>query len=382
LKYLPLIWSGIWRRPGRAVLLLLQIVSAFTLFGVLQGVSSGTKHAIASTHSDRLYVASRVSVSEPLPIALLERIRSMPGVRDVTPRAAFGGSYRTPQQGMPVIAIDAGSFFRIFDELSVSRQAVEMLKRTTAGAIVGSELARRYGWKVGDRFVLQSSVIKRDGSRDWSFDVVGIFDARATFGTPPPTAVLANFDYVNNARAHDADRTNMFIATVREASDAGAVSLAIDNAFANSAYETRTTSEGDLVSTQIQQTVDLDFIVRAIVAAVLFALLLATGALMMQSVRERTPELAVLKALGFSDRRVLTLLLIESITFCMVAAAIGLTIGAALLPRARSLVGIASMPSSVAVVGLACALVLALVAGAAPALRASRLRVVDALAGR
>jgi putative ABC transport system permease protein len=169
---------------------------------------------------------------------------------------------------------------------------------------------------------------------------------------------------------------------VREASDAGAVSLAIDNAFANSAYETRTNSEGDLVSTQIQQTVDLDFIVRAIVAAVLFALLLATGALMMQSLRERTPELAVLKALGFSDRRVLMLLLIESITFCMAAAAIGLAIGAALLPRARALVGIASMPPSVAVGGLACALVLALVAGAAPAVRASRLRVVDALAGR
>jgi putative ABC transport system permease protein len=133
LKYLPLIWSGIWRRRGRAVLLLLQIVSAFTLFGVLQGVSSGTKQAIASTHSDRLYVASRVSVSDPLPIGLLERIRSIPEVRDVTPRAAFGGSYGTPQQGMPVIAVDAEPFFRIFDELSVSPHAVQMLKRTTAG---------------------------------------------------------------------------------------------------------------------------------------------------------------------------------------------------------------------------------------------------------
>lgn len=382
MKYLPLIWSGIWRRRGRAVLLLLQIVSAFTLFGVLQGVSSGTKQAIATTHSDRLYVASRVSASDPLPIALLERIRSMPGVRDVTPRAVFGGSYWTPQQGMPVIAVDAQPFFRIFDELSVAPEAVEMLNRTTAGAIIGSELARRYGWKVGDRFVLQSSVVNRDGSHNWSFDIVGVFDARPTFGTPPPTAVIANFDYVNNARARDADRTNMFIATVRDASDAGAVSLAIDSDFANSAHETRTKSEGDLVSTQIQQTVDLDFIVRAVVAAVLFALLLATGALMMQSLRERTPELAVLKALGFSDRRILVLLLIESITFCMVGAAIGLAIGAALLPQARSLVGIASMPPSVAVAGLVCALALALVAGAAPALCGSRLRVADALAGR
>ena len=136
------------------------------------------------------------------------------------------------------------------------------------------------------------------------------------------------------------------------------------------------------MSTQIQQTVDLDFIVRTVVAAVFFALLLATGALMMQSLRERTPELAVLKAIGFSDRRILMLLLVESIAFCMVAAVIGLAIGGALLTQASALVGIASMPPVVVAAGLACALVLALIAGAAPALRASRLWVVDALAGR
>ncbi len=139
---------------------------------------------------------------------------------------------------------------------------------------------------------------------------------------------------------------------------------------------------GDLVSAQIQQTVDLDFIVRAVIAAVFFALLLSIGALMMRSLRERTPELAVLKAVGFSDRRVLVLMLAESITFCVVASAIGLAIGAALMPLARGLVGIARMPGIVAVAGLGCALILALVAGAAPALRGSRLQVSDALAGR
>jgi putative ABC transport system permease protein len=371
-----------WRRRGRAVLLLLQIVSAFTLFGVLQGVSSGTKQAIAETHSNRLYIASKVNVSDPLPIALLARIRAIPGIRDVTPRAVVIGTYRTPEQGMPVLAVDAEPFFRIFDELSVSRDAVAKLAGTRTGAIIGSELAQRFGWKVGDRFVLQSSVIKRDGSQDWAFDVVGVFDSRPTFGTPPPTAVIANFDYVNTARVSDADRTNMFMATARNAADAGAVSLAIDAAFANSSNETRTQSEGDLVSTNIQQTVDLDFIVRAVVAAVFFALLLATGALMMQSLRERTSELAVLKTVGFSERRILALLLAESITFCVVSAAIGLGIAAALLPRAKSLVGIASMPTAVVTAGLVCALLLGLIAGAAPALRASRLQVVDALAGR
>lgn len=382
MKFLPLIWSGMWRRRGRAVLLLLQIVSAFTLFGVLQGVSSGTKHAIEQTHSDRLYIASKVNVSDPLPIALLERIRAIAGVRDVTPRAVIIGTYQTPEQGMPVIAVDAEPFFRIFDELTVSDEAVMKLASTRTGAIIGSELAQRFGWKIGDRFVLKSPVIKRDGSQDWSFDVVGVFDSQPTFGTPPPRAVIANFDYVNTARVSDADRTNMFMATVDDVENAGAVSLAIDTAFANSSNETRTQSEGDLVSTNIQQTVDLDFIVRAVVAAVFFALLLATGALMMQSLRERTSELAVLKTLGFSDRRILTLLLVESIAFCVVSAAIGLGIAAVLLPRAKSLVGIASMPTVVVTAGLLCALLLGLIAGAAPALRASRLQIVDALAGR
>jgi putative ABC transport system permease protein len=209
-----------------------------------------------------------------------------------------------------------------------------------------------------------------------------VYTAQGTYGTPPPTGIVTNFDYVNQARATDADRTNMFIATVKNADAAGAVSLSIDNAFANSDHETRTRSEGDLVSTQLKQTIDLDFIVRAVVTAVFFALLLATGALMMRSLRERTPELAVLKAVGFSDRRVLVLILAESITFCVLASVIGLAIGAALLPLARSLVGIVRMPLIVGVAGVGFALILALVAGAAPALRGSRLQVADALAGR
>jgi putative ABC transport system permease protein len=383
MKYLPLIWSGIWRRRGRAVLMLLQIVCAFTLFGVLQGVSSGTRQAIEATHGDRLYVASRISASEPLPIAMLERLRATPGIRDVSPRAVLLGTAGKSDRSFPVIAVDAEPFFRIYDEMEVSPAgAVKTLASTRAGALVGSELARRYRLKIGDRFTLRSPLRRREGSSDWEFEIVGLYTAHGTYGTPPPTAMIANFDYVNQSRATDVDRSNMFLATVVNAGEAGAVSLAIDNAFANSAHETRTQVEGELVTAQIQQTVDLDYIVRAVVAAVFFALLLSIGALMMRSLRERTPELAVLKAVGFSDRRILALILAESTTFCVAASAIGLATGAALLPLARGLVGITRMPWIVAAAGLGYALILALIAGAVPALRGSRLQVVDALAGR
>jgi putative ABC transport system permease protein len=268
MKYLPLIWSGIWRRRGRAVLMLLQIVIAFTLFGVLQGVSSGTRQAIAATHSDRLYIASRVSASDPLPIALLDRIRSVPGIRDVSPRAILLGSSGKSVQRFPVIAVEAEPFLRIYDEITVSPDAVKRLAGTPTGALVGSELATRRRMKIGDRMVLQSPTARRDGSHDWSFELVGVYTTHGTYGTPPPTAVIANFDYVNQARATDANRSNMFLATVNSASEAGAVSLAIDNAFANSSHETRTQSEGNLVSTNLKHKVDMDFIVSAEVEAV------------------------------------------------------------------------------------------------------------------
>jgi putative ABC transport system permease protein len=383
-KYLPLIWSGIWRQRARAVLMLLQMISAFTLFGVLQGVSSGTKQAIAATHPDRLYVTSSVSTSDLLPIALLERIRAIPGVRAVTPRTVLVGTYVNPDQRLPIIAADPGPFFRAYDELTVSPStAVKALASAPTGAIIGGELAKRHGWKIGDRIVFQSPVARHDGSHAWTFDVVGTYAAPdQLFGTPPPTAIVANFSYVNEARANDADRVLGFVLTVHDVNEAGAVGLAIDNTFANSDHETRTQSEGDLVSTNIQKTVDLDFIVRSIVAAVFFALLLSISALMMRSLRERTPELAVLKTVGFSDDRVLMLILSESIAFCLCASVIGLAVGAALLTQARPLVGITRMPPIVVAAGLGCALILALVSGAVPAVRGSRLQVADALAGR
>jgi putative ABC transport system permease protein len=382
MKYLPLIWSGIWRWHGRSVLMLLQIATAFALFGVLQGLDSGEKLAIASAHGDRLYITSRLTTGDPLPIGMLPRIRSLPGIRAVTPRAVIVGTYMRPNQHVPVIGADVEPFFRIYDELKVSPdQAVQVLKNTRGAAIIGSGLMKLYGLKLGDRLVLDSPVAKRDGSRAWTFDVVGEYRGPENQpGTPPPTGVIANFDYINEARASNADRADMFMATVVDARQTGAVSLAIDNAFANSDHETHTQSEGDLLTTQLQRTVDLDFIVHSIIAAVFFASLLATAALMMQSLRERTPELAVLKTAGFSDHRILVLSLAESIAFCLLAAAIGLAAGAALLPQARHYVGIARTPPIVFAQGFGYALLLALITGLVPAMLSARLRVVDALA--
>lgn len=380
MKYGPLIWAGIWRKRSRTVLLLLQIAVAFVLFGVLQGVDAGINRAIAEAHGDRLYVASAVAMGNPLPLAMLARIRSVPGVEYVVERANFSGTYQNPNQHIPCAAVSAASFFKMYTEAKTSAGAVHALEADRTGAIIGIKTLRRYGWKIGEHIVLNASVPKRDGSHAWGFDIVG------TYHVPdqPSQSVLliTNFKYLNDGRLTNRNHVDDFIAQIAHPQDAGTISLAIDNRFANSPNQTHTQSGAELAVAQTQQLGDIGFLAHGIIGAVFFALLLATGALMMQSFRERIAELAVLKTLGFTDRNVLALMLSESLVLCTVSAALGLGVGAALLPLARREIGMALVPGTVFAEGLGCAVVLALIGAWIPARRGARLQLVDALAGR
>jgi putative ABC transport system permease protein len=222
-------------------------------------------------------------------------------------------------------------------------------------------------------------VPRADGSREWAFDIVGTY---ASLDDDEANALIANFAYVDEARFTGRDTVQMFVAKIANPADAAPIGLAIDNAFANSDHETRTQSEADLAAGQVQRIGDLNYLARAIIAAVFFAMLFATGALMMQSIRERTPELAVLKTVGFSDRLVMGLIVAEAVTFCVFSAGIGLAVGAIVLRSARSFIGIAGMPLVTALAGLVCAVLLALIGSSVPSWRGLKLQVVDALAGR
>ena len=175
MKYFFLVWSGMWRKRMRAALILLQICVAFTLFGVLQGLDTGIRQAINKAHADRMYVLSRVSSGDSLPLGLLADIKRVPGVVAVTYESGLGGTYQTPDQQIGANAVDAASFAGIFPEIVIPPSQLAALARTRTGAIVGAELMRRYGWKIGQRITIQSPLTQRDGSRDWSFDIVGIF---------------------------------------------------------------------------------------------------------------------------------------------------------------------------------------------------------------
>lgn len=380
MKYLFLIWSGIWRKRTRAALILLQVTVAFTLFGVLQGLDTGIKQAINKAHANRMYVLSRVSSGDSLPLALLADIQRVRGVTAVTYESGIGGTYQNPDQQIGASAVEAESFARIFPEIVIPPSQLQALASTRTGAVVGAQLMQRYGWKIGQRVTIQSPLTQRDGSRDWSFDIVGVFTEP---DDPDRTnSLIINYAYLNEAREANRDTLGAFVIQIDDPKRSASIGHDIDALFANSSHETRTQSESDIAASQVQRIGDIDFLAHAVTAAAFFALLFATGALMMQTIRERTSEIAVLKTFGFADRRVMGLILAEALVSCVLGAAIGLTIAALLLPRARELIGLGYLPGIVIAEGFASAVILALISGAIPAWRGLKLQVATALSRR
>ena len=386
MKFIPLVWAGIWRKRSRAILIFLQVVIAFALFGVLQGLSSAVDHAIASTHVDRLYVGSKLNLGFPLPIAIVEWLKTVPGVLGVAPRYQFGASYQRPEQGVPICATDVDSYLAIYPEDRVDPAQQRAMRQVQDGVIVGIGTMHKYGWKVGQRVTLQSppQMKRKDGTSNWTFDIVGTWVDNESESADDAQLLLTHYRYVNESLPSGPGRDTLNLAVLRIADPkrTSAIEQAIDAHFANSSNETLTQSETELVQSQVSQFGDIDAVAHRIVAATFFVLLFATGALMMQSIRERTPELAVLKTVGFSDRSVLVLILAETLVLCLAGAAVGLWVGARLLPVANDYIGRVSVPPIVYAIGLACAVVLALAGGAIAGWRGLRLRVVDALASR
>jgi putative ABC transport system permease protein len=383
MKYFSLVWAGLWRKKTRTVFTMISVVVAFLLFGLLQGINQGFGTAMGSLDVDRLYVSARTSMTDGMPISYLNRIRSVPGVRAASMWAYFGGYFREAKTPIPAFATDATELFKVYKEIKIRPEYIEAMAKTRTGVLVGEALAAQHGWKIGDRIPIGTSIwTNKDGSNTWQFDLVGTFDASA-YGAGFPTFYL-NYSYFDEARSFGAGEVHYYIVSVQDPTQADRISRDIDGMFANSSVETRTQTESALAQSQLKQLGDINFIANAIVGAVLFTLLFLTANTMMQSVRERTSELAVLKTLGYSDAKVLTLVLVEAVLLCLFAALLGIGLAALVFesPALQKLFGNFSMPAVVALMGLGIAVLLAFVSGFPPAWRARQLNIVDALAGR
>jgi putative ABC transport system permease protein len=381
MKYFPLVWNGLWRRRARTIFTLLSIAVAYVLFGILSGIDAGFAHTLEVSRMDRLFTDSRFGA--PMPVSYAEQIANVPGVIVVAPRSGLFGYFQDPKNFIFVLCADR-RFFALRPEITLSSQQLERLLQTRTGAAVSVELARKYGWKIGDKVPIQTSTAQLDGNPVWAFDIVAIVD---DLNYPGQSGwFIANYAYLDEARVADKGTISRFLVRVRDPERSAQIGRQIDKLFANSTVATRTNSERSQTQSGLQFLGDVNFLTNAVLGAVFFMLLFLSGNTMLQSVRERIPEFAVLKALGFSDKGVLSLVIAESVLICLLAAAAGLLVSIVLIPIARGplsdFVLLLQMPWTALLRGFGLALIVALLSSVLPARRVQGLNVVNALVKR
>ena len=385
MKYLHLIWAALLRSKTRTLLTMLSVVAAFVLFGMLDAVRVAFNSSTNVAGYDRLVVASRLSITQMLPMRLQAQIEQVPGVEKVVHMAWFGGIYREQQNFFPNMSTGPG-FFELYPEYSLPPEQAKAFEATRDGAVVGESLAKRHGWKLGDTIPLQATIFPTKGSNDWTFKLVGIYKVTDQKRRGEENQLYFRWDYFNEANDYVKDRAGWWMVKLSDPSKADQVAQAIDKLSENSDHETKTQSEQAFNQAFLKQFADIGLIVTGIMGAVFFTLVLLTGNTMAQAVRERTPELAVLKTIGFSNRSVLWLVMAESVLLIVLGGLAGLVIAGALVKvvsaGSNGMIALDTIPAATWAVGIAVMLAIGVVVGALPALRAMRLNIVDALAGR
>jgi len=375
-----LIWAGLWRKKARTIFTMLSVIVAFLLFGLLQGFNLGFVNTLTSLNVNRLFTSNKYSMVEGMPIAHASQIATVKNVTGVSHLTYFGGFYQDKRNSINVFAADVPVLFRLYKELGLPQEYSDAMKRTRNGAIISRALSERFGWKIGDTVPIGTSIwTKKDGRNDYQFEIAGFYNG---IGPTGPDGFYINFEYFDEARRFGNGGVHYFIIGIDDPRRADAVTKEIDALFENSNNETKTQTEQAFAASQLKQMGDINFIVNSIVGAVLFTLLFLTGNTMMQSMRERIPELAILKTLGFTDGEVSTMVLLESVLLCVFSALVGLGLASIGFLGLRAVFGPISMPISVISIGVAIAIALAVISGLPPAWRAKQLNIVDALAGR
>jgi putative ABC transport system permease protein len=388
MKYLHLIWASLFRRRARTILTLVSIVAAFLLFGLLDTVRTSFAQAGQSAAgAQRLQTGSRLSFIQSLPQSLLAQIEAIPGVKAVAYANWFGGAYQDPRKAIFAFAVSP-NYLDLYPEIKVLPQERAAFFRTRNAVLVGEKLARLYGWKVGDRLPLMSQIFpNRDGSKNWSFEIAGLLRARDREGSGFFDAmVILHWKNFDESNPYNRGGIGWYVSRVADVHDADRVAHAIDALSANSDHETKTMTEQAAMTGFLKQLVDVGLIVASIMGAVFFTLLLLTGNTMMQAVRERTSELAVLRTIGFTARSLLGMVLAESVLLLLLGGVIGIGLVSVLLPvideASGRMLTLPQVGASSWVLGIALAIGIGLIVGAIPAWRAMRLNLVAALAGR
>ncbi len=381
MKFLPLVWAGLKRKKLRTTLTFLSIFVAFLLFAFLGALKEALGAGVSMAGQDRLITRHKVSLIQTLPESYKGRIQSVEGVAAVCHQTWFGGIYQEPKNFFATMPVEPEVFLDMFPEYVLKDSEKQAWFSTRTGAVVGRMTAERFKWKIGDRIPIQSPIWGQPaGMAQWEFDLVGIYDGSKKGADT--SSFFFRYDYFEEARQKNKGQVGWYTVRIADPEKAAEIAARIDEEFANSPYETKTEPEGAFAQGFAQQIGDIASIVMAVVAAVFFTILLVAGNTMAQSVRERISELGVLKALGFSDSRVLVLVLAES---CLIAILGGLggllvawlvSLGGSPVP---SMLPVFFIPTPTLITGSVLAVALGIVAGVLPAWQAKRLKISEAL---
>jgi putative ABC transport system permease protein len=377
MRFLPLLLANLKRKKVRTILTVGSFVVALFLFGLLGAVRAGFRQGVDIAGADRLVVIGRTGVIQPLPLSYRERIRRLPGVEDVVHSTWFGGVYQDPKNFFSQFVVEPDAWRGMYPEFVVDDAEWRDFVADRQGVAVGAKLAQRFGWKLGDHLPLKAPGYLGGGS--WDFNVRAIYRGSRPHDDENQLWLQHRYFY-EKAPRYWQGIVGWYVVRVEDPGATLAVARAVDQEFANSSSETRTQTESAFAAAFMKQMGNIEFLIMAIGSVVFFTLLLVTGNTMAIAVRERTSELAVLKALGYSDGFVLGLVLAESALVAAVGGAIGLWLsrGMAAQDITSGILPMFLSPGVLAA-GAVVALGTGLLAGLLPALSAMRLSVVDAL---
>jgi putative ABC transport system permease protein len=375
-KYLHLIWTNLFRKKTRTLLTAGSFAVALFLFGILAVVDGAFQQGVDVAGVDRLVVLNRVSIIQPLPLAYRDRLGRIPGVTQVTFANWFGGVYQDERNFFPQFAIDPTTYRLMFPEFVVPDDQWQAFLGDREGAVVGEGLAERFKWKIGDRVPIRGTIFQGN----WEFNIRAIYQGRRPHDDT--MQFWFRWDYLDERRMFGKGWVGWYTVRIADPDDAVRLVKTIDEQFANSPAETKTDTEKAFAASFVKQMGNIQLLIMSVGSVVFFTLLLVTGNTMAIAVRERTRELAVLKAVGFSDAFVLILVIAETMVVAAVGGGVGLGLAKLFTLRGDPTGGLLPffyLPADAIAIGLGLALGVGLLAGILPAVSASRLRVVNAL---
>lgn len=379
MKFFPLLWSSLWRKKTRTIFTLLSVFVAFVLFGLLMAIRTAFTFGVDIAGLDRLVLIHKVSLIMPLPVSYLPRLQTTEGVVMATHNTWFGGVYQDPSNFFAQIAVQPEPFMALYPEYRLPPEQMKAWLADRQGAVVGVDLANRFGWKIGDRIPIQGTIWQPKEGAVWEFNIVGLYDADPGVDK---TQFFFRYDFLDENRLRGEGQVGWYIVKIADPGQAQQMGSRFDEMFANSSAETKTTTEKGFVEGFAKQVGDIGAIMIAILVAVLFTMMLVAANTMAQSVRERTSEVGVLKTLGFSNVSILGLVLGESVLIAVIGGGLGLLASWAFIQRGDPTGGmlpVFMLPPRDVVIGAVLVALLGVIAGLLPAVGAMRLRITDAL---